>query len=406
MRLKDGYMKLNVKIICIICLSMAVCFAGGCAGKADSFYDNGNKQFAAGKYSEAADSFKQAIEINPDKAEYYINYGTALINMGEYDSAREQFLSVIRDTDNKIVRENNKKAYRGIALAYYAEGTYDQAKAYLELALKNKELTSVNRDLNAYLAECEMYLGDYEKSLKVWNELIDGLDGKNKESYGSYYLGRAKLYAVTGNADKAAEDYRKCVSLDKKCYAAYLGLYLMQTDSGDEQGAADTLEAAMKAFGDKQKESVEYYILLYYNKDIDNAKAGFQSLYDNGEKKAVYYLGRIAEDTLDYETAASYYEIYQTECPDELGADFYNQYAGCLTELEKYDEALELITKGKQMAAGTVGQRILFNEVIIYEKLGNYKTAEELAAAYLEKYQDEDMENEYEYIKTRYTKTR
>lgn len=119
-----------------------------------------------------------------------------LINMGEYDSAREQFLSVIRDTDNKIVRENNKKAYRGIALSYYAEGTYDQAKAYLELALKNKELSSLNRDLNAYLAECEMYLGDYEKSLKTWNALIDDLGGKKKKSYGAYYLGRAKLQAV------------------------------------------------------------------------------------------------------------------------------------------------------------------------------------------------------------------
>ncbi len=73
-----------------------------------------------------------------------------------------------------------KKAYRGIALSYYAEGTYDQAKAYLELALKNKELSSLNRDLNAYLAECEMYLGDYEKSLKTWNALIDDLGGKRR----------------------------------------------------------------------------------------------------------------------------------------------------------------------------------------------------------------------------------
>ena len=178
----------------------------------------------------------------------------------------------------------------------------------------------------------------------------------------------------------------------------------MQIDNGDENGASATLEAAMNAAGDKQKESVEYYTLLYYNKDTENAGAGFQALYDNGEKKAAYYLGRIAEDAMDYNTASSYYEIYQTECPDELGADFYNQYAGCLIELEKYDEALQMITKGKQMAQGTVGQRILFNEVIIYEKLGNYKTAAELAAAYLEKYQDEDMEKEYEYINTRYTK--
>lgn len=254
--------------------------------KQDNFYDNGRKLLTAGKYSESAENFKKAIEINPDKAEYYIDYGIALISMGEYDSAREQFLSVIRDTDNKIVRENNKKAYRGIALSYYAEGTYDQAKAYLELALKNKELSSLNRDLNAYLAECEMYLGDYEKSLKTWNALIDDLGGKKKKSYGAYYLGRAKLQAVMGNADKATEDYHMCVSLDKSCYAAYLGQYLLQIDSGDEQGASATLEAAMNVAGDKQKESVEYYTLLYYNKDTDNAGAGFKALYDNGEKKA------------------------------------------------------------------------------------------------------------------------
>ena len=44
-----------------------------------------------------------------------------------------------------------------------------------------------------------------------------------------------------------------CVSLDKSCYAAYLGQYLLQIDSGDEQGASATLEAAMNVAGDKQK---------------------------------------------------------------------------------------------------------------------------------------------------------
>ena len=88
-------MKLNAKISCIICIYMVICFACGCGGKADNFYDNGRKLLTAGKYSESAENFKKAIEINPDKAEYYIDYGIALINMGEYDSAREQFLSVI-----------------------------------------------------------------------------------------------------------------------------------------------------------------------------------------------------------------------------------------------------------------------------------------------------------------------
>ena len=52
-------------------------------------------------------------------------------------------------------------------------------------------------------------------------------------------------------------------------------------------------------------------------------------------------------------------------------------------------------------SAGNVRQQILYNEIIAYERLGNYKEAKTKASEYLEEYTDEAMQKEYEFIKTR-----
>ncbi len=391
------YNVLKTFIICIF-----ICLFVGCGGKADSYYEEGINLYSQGEYDRATESFEKAIAANPDKAEYYIDYGITLVSMGRYEEARTKIQSIMRDTDSKIVRENNKKAYRGIALSYYSSGEYDQAKAYFELALGIKELESYNKDINAYLAECLMHLQEYDESLKLWDSIIE----ENDEA--EYYLGRASLHSLMGNTDLAISDYNSCISADKHLYGAYLALYNTQLDAGDTESAKQTITDALELIKDKQsEESFDYYIFNYYyikntqESGTDSLTDGFASFYDSGELTAGYYLGRIAEDAGDYDKAYEYYSKYASECPGDIGADFCNQYAECLTQLEKYEEALEWITKGCNMAGGTAKKKLLFNEVIIYEKLGEYDTAGEKAVVYMESYDDELMAREYEFIKTR-----
>lgn len=390
----------NVLKTFLICFF--ICLFVGCGGKADSYYEEAVTLYSQGDYEKATELFEKAIEANPDKAEYYIDYGITLISLGRYDEARSKLQSIMRDTDSKIVRENNKKAYRGIALSYYSSGEYDQAKAYFELALGIKELESIDKDIKAYLAECLMHLQEYDESLELWNSIIE----ENDEA--EYYLGRASLHSLMGNADLAIADYNNCISEDKHLYGAYLALYNTQIDAGYADAAAETIITAMEIIKDKKsEESFDYYIFNYYylknsqETGTDSLADGFASFYNEGELTAGFYLGRIAEDSGDYEKAYEYYTKYAAECSGEIGADFCNQYATCLTQLEKYDEALEWITKGCSMAGGTAKQKLLFNEVIIYEKNGKYDIAEEKAAYYLEVYNDELMAKEYEFIKTR-----
>lgn len=392
--LKVGYRKTTV--CAAVLIAFVICLSG-CFGKADKLYKDGKAMYEEGRYDESIACFQKAIEESPDKAEYHIAYATALSAIGKYDEAREKFIEVIRDTDNKIVRENNKKAYLGIAMSYFQGGVYDQAKAYFEIALKNKELHSLDNDAKAYIAECEMYMADYEEALKYWNEIIED-DSKNTR----YFLGRAKVNTALLYTDEAKKDYQSAIDTDRHCYAAYIGLYLMLSESGSSEEASKILDTALE-LSEKDEDNIFYTsVFRYYKKDTDAALEGFNTALENGNNEALYYIGRINQDNGDIEEAVSDYEKYSETCPGSTGADFCNQYAGCLCELGRYEEAKDWIEKGVAGAAGSVRKKLMFNEIVIYEKLGDYKEAARCANEYLETYKDENMEQEYEYIKTRY----
>lgn len=387
------------KNIAIVLAGLCVFTLLGCGSGAGKNYDTGMEHFEAGEYEEACISFTDAIAINPDKAEYYIAYGMALIGMAQYEEARTQFQFVIRDTDNKIVRENNKRAYRGIALTYYNEGNYEQAKGYLELALKTEEIEELNRDLMAYMANCELLLNNYDRAMSYWNKLIE-LDADKKEM-SEYYLGRAKTQNASDNYSGAIQDYQSAIKNNPDNYQAYLGLYLTLTSTLDEAGAAEVLDEAKKKAEDDSDNVIYAAIFDYYAGDYDNAAAYIETAKEQGNPDAVYYEGRISQDKGEFENAIKLYDSYLETKPNGINAEVCNQYAGCLIEMDKYEEALEWLNKGVAMAAGGVRQQLMFNQVVAYEHIGDFSTAKDIATEYLKMYSDEEMQKEFTFIKTR-----
>ncbi len=390
------------KYICAGLLIMTSLFLYGCDGNAKKVYENAVNLFETGKFVEAGEEFKKAIEKNPDRAEYYIGYGMSLLATSQYEEAREQFISVIRDTDNRIVRENNKKAYRGIALTYYENGEYDQARAYFMIAAENKELSEMNTDIEAYIANCEMYLGNYDSSLEYWNKVIDNSKGVSSATLSQYYIGRARIKVILDDLENAIKDYNKAIEEDKYCYQAHIGLYLTLLECHDESSASTVLESVL-GLKDRNEEDAYYKSVMYfYSGDYDKAKEGLETALDKEIYEAYFYLGQINQVNQDYQGAVDYYNSYLEKCPGSEGAELCNQMAGCMIELEQYEAASEWITKGIGMAAGSVKKQLLYNEVIICERLGDFETAKIKAKEYLEIYNDdENMKNEYEFIRTR-----
>jgi tetratricopeptide (TPR) repeat protein len=78
---------------------------------AEAYNKQGDDFFDAGKYDQAAESYKQAIKLRDDFAEAYLNLGETYFNLGRYDDAIT--------ADNKAISLNLKSAdaYRALGLA-------------------------------------------------------------------------------------------------------------------------------------------------------------------------------------------------------------------------------------------------------------------------------------------------
>ena len=95
-----------------------------------------------------------------------------------------------------------------------------------------------------------------------------------------------------------------------------------------------------------------------------------------------------------------YYVPYDGSGAKDAAA--YNQMGICLMKQEKYAEALEIIGAGQKLSDPLHGKQLWFNEVVIFEKMGEFNTAYEKAVAYRNKYpEDTKIRTELEFLATR-----
>jgi tetratricopeptide (TPR) repeat protein len=76
-----------------------------------SYIRNGNVLFAAGKYEEAIEQYKEALKRDENYTDAYFNWGLALGNLNKNEEAIEQFRQVLKRD------ENYKEAYNNWGLA-------------------------------------------------------------------------------------------------------------------------------------------------------------------------------------------------------------------------------------------------------------------------------------------------
>ena len=178
------------KLLLIGLMVLVVSALTGCnsAGK----YDNdGKKYFSQGKYEEAADSFLKAIAQNPNRTDYYIDYGMTLTALGRYEDAIVQFDQAYRDKDIGIIKKNNKKLLRGKGIAYFYSGQYEKALEQFELALQIRELSELNRDILYYKGSSLRAIGSYDLAVEAYDTILS-----EDETLAPAILLRANCYQV------------------------------------------------------------------------------------------------------------------------------------------------------------------------------------------------------------------
>lgn len=368
---------------------------GGC-GKAGGLFARGQEAFSGGRYEDALMYFTQAIEKNPNKAEYYIEQGHTLIALGQYTEARDVLTSAIVEHDLELTRKNNKRAWRAIGISYYEEGKFSEAKLYLKKALEEELLPSLNADIRMYLAdtlECE---GDYAAAIAVYDELL-----KERTDYAAGYRARAYMSYVGGDYEKSLADYDAAIALEPTNFDLYFGKYNVLEKLGRTSEQHDLLSIITTIENPSAEDG--YYIAKaqFFNGEYDIALESLSATVENGYEDAHYYIGEIYRLRSNYGEAVYHYRQY-IDGSGARDAAAYNQMAICLMKQEKYGEALETIRSGQMLSDTLHGKQLLFNEVVILEEMGDYNTAYKRAVEYRKQYpEDEKIGRELDFLATR-----
>ena len=381
---------LSIGMAMIMIIIMSGCSSSG------ALDEDGRKSFAHGNYEEAAASFAAAIEKNPNRADYYIDYGLALIRLGKYDDALKEFDQAYVNKDIIIVNQNNKKVYRGKGIAYYYKSDYQKAVDEFDKALQMNALPDLDMDILYYVGSAQMMLGSYADAEKTYTKLI-AIDDKNAYAYNC----RAACYRNIEEYEKSKSDYDMAISLKPDCYTYYLGKYDLLIDSNDKAGASEVLTKASEIEVKSNEDKYHLAIIHYYQEDYDAALTELNNGFANGFKQAYFYIGEIYRIQKDYQKAIYYYDIFINE-GERPESSVYNQAAVCLIKLKEYEKALEYLEKGITMNYSGTMQILKRNEIIAYERLGDFTQADSKLKEYIGLYpEDKKAGQEEEFVKTR-----
>lgn len=319
-------------------IGAVLCLLGGCSHTPTS-YETGIKNLEEKNYTEAIENFQAAVEEEDHTAESWRGIGVAWTEQEVYDKAQEAFAAAL-----DLVRSS------------------DQA---------------LEKDLSLYLADAQYHQEDYEGCLETCNTLLE--DGREKDGYflrGSAYL-HLKQYS------QAKEDFAR-VTEGSEDYQDYLDIYMVYRDCGlTADGSAYLEEAAEIDPGDGE----DYYHrgrVYYYLGDYESAENDLEEALDKDYPMAQIYLGKLYLTTGDTEKAREAYE----QCLDteDLKGEAYNGLAYCSMQEEDYESALSYVQEGLKEEDSEEQPALLFNEIVIYEKMADYDSAKEKISEYLKLY--------------------
>jgi tetratricopeptide (TPR) repeat protein len=155
----------------------------------------------SGDNDRAIADFDEVIRIDPRIAGYYLERGLALDAKGEHLQAIDDFSEAIQRNGTLV------QAHFGRAMAYEATAQKDQSAADLNRAV------NLNGNMVAALY---MQRGNDLSKARRFGDAITAFDRSIalKSDWPLAYFGRGAALEETGNTERAATDFRKCIALN------------------------------------------------------------------------------------------------------------------------------------------------------------------------------------------------
>ena len=320
-----------------------------------------------------------------------IEAGMTAVKALDYDTALASFEAA------KEAGENERLLYRGEGIAYLGKTQYAEAVTAFETALSCSDgrVDDMDYDVNYYLATAYYKQGETDQALQVYDAII----ALKPEERDAYYL-RGVIETERGNLEQALADFDMTISLNIRDYDRLIDIYCVLSENGYKESGQAYLQSAMES-GTKYMTNFEKGRISYYLGDYENARTYLDKAKEESGYEAVLFLGKTHEELGDYNYAISVYNTYLNDT-GESNPEILNQMGLCKMEMGDYEGALQAFQQAMQVEDNSMLQVLKMNEVVAYEKLGEYKQATVLLGNYLKTYpDDETAKREYEFLKTR-----
>ncbi len=297
--------------------------------------------------------------------------------------------------------EDAVPAYRGQGMAYMGLARYEEAVEAFDLALEytDSKMPETVKDILLYKASAQFRMKDYENTITTCEELL-----KEEEALAEgYYLMGASCLNL-GYEERARENFDLAVKAAPQDYNLYLNIY----ESYRAQNRAQNLSAVgdeylQTALSIPPESAEDYYCIgqIYYNlEQYDQVQSALIVPVEEKYPPALYLAARVYLAKEDYAHALSAYETIKQEYGDS--PQVCNGLALCSMAEEEYDQALAYIQQGLAMEEEQGKQELLFNEIVVYERMLDFDAAKEKAESYAALYPtDEAGRKELAFLSTR-----
>ena len=219
-----------------------------------SFYLLGVIAHQAGDDIDALKLVKRAIELSPEKPDFYSGCGEIYFALGDCESAVDYFKKALGLKPDFI------QAYYNLGKIYKKLGNLSEAAKNYKQAF---ELKPGSAELAFELGDILHDQGRYQESVAAFERAIE-LNPQHIKAYNNLGI----LYSDSGRLSEARECYKKVLEINPDVFEAYNNMGNIYKDMGSHEKALEQYEKALSLSPDYADANSNYLLCLNYQTEI------------------------------------------------------------------------------------------------------------------------------------------
>jgi tetratricopeptide (TPR) repeat protein len=275
------------------------------------FNEEANQYLLAGNAKVAAESYRKALQLNPQDPKLHYNLSLALDKLGDFASERQELERAVKLDPSVAVAQNQ--------LGVLALRSGQHAEAELRFK-KTLAIDPTFAEAQSNLGVLYSQEGKNADAASLFQRAI-----KNDPKYTKAYVNLGLLMAQEGTLSEAEEQFRTAIAVDSNYADAYAALGMLQAKTGRGAEAVQNFQRAVTLEPASAQAHLNLGIALV---DQFDRPPGFKEFseaarLDPNLAAAHYNLGRFFFETGKYEDAGRELEIAIRLNPDYANALYF-----------------------------------------------------------------------------------